>query len=74
MLQNYKKKYETKDFKFNIISHNLFLKKINEKLNLIEYICSSISECYYLGPRIRPNIDYINLLKRIKKKIILIII
>ena len=43
-------------------------KKINEKLNLIEYICSFISECYYLGPRIRPNIDYINLLKRIKKK------
>ena len=27
LLQNYKKKYETKDFKFNIISHNLFSKE-----------------------------------------------
>ena len=41
--------------------------KTKKKLDLIEHICSLGNTCYYLGPRVRPNINYINLLKRIKK-------
>ena len=51
-------------------SAEFFIKKrIEDKINLIEYFCSQTVNCYYLGPRNRPNINYINLLKRIKKNL-----
>ena len=49
-------------------SAEFFIKKrIDDKINLIEDICSQTINCYYLGPKNRPNINYISVLKIIKK-------